>query len=84
MNRYNLDFRRRWRFVPVEIDGSPWLGEYCQSCGEAYSQCWSADDALWKDVTGRDDGSGLLCMQCFDALAQGKGINVVWTAIRGK
>ena len=53
-------------------------GERCQDCGRRYSEVWRAPDALWANVTGRDDGGGLRCMPCFAAKARERGISLYW------
>lgn len=44
------------------------LGEICQGCGKSYELVWHAPDKLWREVTGFEDGNGLLCPKCFNAL----------------
>jgi hypothetical protein len=34
---------------------------------------------MWKLITGITDGSGFLCMDCFDELAREQGIFLNWT-----
>lgn len=53
-------------------------GEHCQCCGRAYDAVWRAPDALWANVTGRDDRGGLRCMPCFAAEAEARGISLLW------
>ena len=53
-------------------------GERCQVCGMNYLIVWKAPDSLWLELTGRRDGSGLICPQCFDILAREKGIELYW------
>jgi len=55
-------------------------GERCQICRKHYSFLWSAPDYLWYNVTGRTDGGGLLCIECFDSMAEEKGISIMWQA----
>lgn len=52
--------------------------EHCHKCNERYPQVWDTSDELWKRVTGIDDGSGQMCMTCFDRLAAEKGIVLCW------
>lgn len=55
-----------------------WDGEICHSCGHPYTTVWRAPDAIWQAVTGITDGSGLRCLNCFDAEAAIAGINIWW------
>ncbi len=55
-------------------------GEHCQRCGRAYLTVWRASDELWQAVTGRTDGGGLFCPECFEAMAREKRISVYWDA----
>lgn len=58
--------------------------EHCQACGQPYAYIWAAPgDDLWERVTGRTDGSGLLCIRCFDNLARSVGIVLHWTCSEG-
>lgn len=43
-------------------------GEICQRCGKPYNLVWHAPDKLWKEVTGFQDGNGILCPKCFAVL----------------
>ncbi len=54
------------------------LIESCQACGIEQPLIWTADDELWKKVTGILDGSGIYCPKCFDELATEKGIFIRW------
>ncbi len=60
-----------------------YIGEACQECGRTYL-LWHADDDLYGDVTGRwpyPDGeaaSGLFCLDCFDRMAERRGIGLRW------
>ena len=58
--------------VPTET------GEVCQRCGRSYSIVWYAPDAMWFTISGHSQGNGLLCPDCFDELAQGRGIFLRW------
>lgn len=53
-------------------------GEKCQICGTNYLAVWKAPNSLWLKVTGYEESSGLMCPQCFDALAREKGIGLYW------
>jgi hypothetical protein len=57
-------------------------GEHCQSCGRTYGDMgwWKTDDELWARVTGRSDGSGLRCPDCFGREARAFGIELEWVA----
>jgi hypothetical protein len=56
------------------------LMEICDlGCG-GEMQAWHATDKLWSKVTGLDpiDGVGSYCINCFDRLAESKGIILFW------
>lgn len=38
---------------------------------------------LWELVSGHKDGSGLLCLQCFDKITRAKGIELYWSCTIG-
>jgi len=70
--------------MPTKIlceDGWKDLKEYimCETCDHLYPEIWMAPKQLWEKVTGRTDGSGLMCMACFDELARERGIFLHWT-----
>lgn len=49
-------------------------GERCQLCGASYQEVyWSNDNELWREVSGNDNGGGLLCPPCFVAAAVSRG-----------
>lgn len=52
--------------------------ETCQNCNKKYEIVWNVSDTLWTIVTSRNDGGGLLCMECFDELAREKDIILYW------
>ena len=52
--------------------------ETCKRCKKEYSTVWSVPDFLWEMVTEIKDGSGLLCVNCFDELACEKKITIYW------
>jgi hypothetical protein len=62
-------------------DGWKDLKEYiiCEDCGREYPEVWLVSDQMWKLITGITDGSGFLCMDCFDELAREQGIFLNWT-----
>ena len=41
----------------------------CENCKHIYNYDYSVPDEDWKEVTGIKDGSGIICLECFDALA---------------
>ena len=54
-------------------------GGVCERCGKQYDSLWRAPDGLWEKVMGTKRGwSGLFCMNCFDKMAQDKGIELEW------
>ncbi len=52
--------------------------EHCQKCKKPYLAVWGASWKLWQKVTEKLDGSGLLCMNCFDKMARKKRIILHW------
>lgn len=59
------------------------LGEKCMNCGKRYLTVYTLSDELWKKITDKNDGSGLLCPSCIDVIAREKGINLYWEAAEG-
>ena len=59
------------------------ISEACQDCGRPYL-FWHAVDDLYGRVTGRwpfPDGecaTGLFCLDCFDRMAERRGISLRW------
>ena len=58
-------------------------GETCGKCGNRYDVVWLATDDLWRQVTGKVDGSGLLCPNCFHEMAWERGITLCWGCAEG-
>ncbi len=58
--------------------------EYCHKCGREYLTVWQTTDKIWELITGIKDGSGLMCMDCFDREVQKKGITLYWECTIGK
>lgn len=58
--------------------------EYCHKCGRKYPTVWDTTDKIWEIVTGIKDGSGFMCMNCFEEKAQKKGIKLYWECTIGK
>lgn len=54
--------------------------EHCRECRLPVGIWYEAIGDLWAKVTGRNDGSGILCAGCFDVQAAKKGIGVRWEA----
>lgn len=54
--------------------------ERCQDCGLMVGVWWSAADTLWAAVAGRSDGSGVMCVGCFDVRASKRGLSIRWEA----
>jgi len=52
--------------------------EKCQECGRRYETCYRVPDDTWAQISGRSDGSGLLCISCADQLARNAGITIWW------
>ena len=53
--------------------------ETCQHCDLPVGVWWTATDELWATVTGRNDGGGVLCMGCFDVIADMQGLTLRWS-----
>ena len=51
-------------------------GEICQNCNKRTKLCWKAPDDIWQKVTGYKEG--ILCIPCFDAIAEANGISLAW------
>ena len=59
--------------------------EYCDDCGVRQPLIWTASDALWHEVTGREsvlaDGGGVYCPACFDRKAREKHMLIRWVPV---
>ena|ERR1700754_831261 len=55
--------------------------EICGECGRPVKQVWVTDDQLWLDVMGHEGGT--LCIPCFDAELERRGLLVTWRPTRG-
>ena len=53
--------------------------EKCEMCGKRYEEVYDVPDWMWKKVTGKKNGSGLLCMSCFDIKARANHLLPYWT-----
>lgn len=63
------------------------LIEFCRDCGREQPVVWHVDDELWRSVTqyrGPEwaEGSGVLCLECFDRDASRWVGLLRWTAER--
>lgn len=63
-------------------------GEICEDCGLPVAlgiggTWWEASDSLWETITGKEDGSGILCPRCFTIQARALGTHVHWKAMLG-
>lgn len=56
--------------------------EVCQRCYRRVELVWHAPDYLWAQITGHEDGGGILCVGCFDRLADGK-VMLYWSCNEG-
>lgn len=54
------------------------LVEFCRDCGRHQPMLWQAEDKLWEEVTGRTDGGGVYCPECFSRRADRMGITLRW------
>ncbi len=41
----------------------------CKLCKQTYQYDYSVTDEDWEAVTGIKDGSGIICLDCFDGIA---------------
>ena len=53
--------------------------EYCHCCGAEQSLVWHVPDDLWMLVA--EDKRAIYCPECFDRLAEEKGLLLRWTAV---
>jgi hypothetical protein len=60
------------------------LIEFCRDCGRQQPITWHVDDELWAAVSGRTDGGGVLCPECFDRRAWKTVGMLRWTAVRDR
>lgn len=66
--------------VIIRVGRGPMLIEFCRECGRQQPVVWHVSDDLWAAVTGRTDGSGVLCVECFDRAAWRTVGLIRWTA----
>lgn len=52
----------------------------CDDCGRNVHD-FDTSDELWRKVSGHEDGSGILCYDCFCDRADRKGIRNFWATI---
>lgn len=57
----------------------PVTDERCRICQRGYSLVWQSPNELWRQISGWDDGSGLLCPSCFNSTARTLGISLYWS-----
>uniref|UniRef100_A0A6M3XNS9 Uncharacterized protein n=1 Tax=viral metagenome TaxID=1070528 RepID=A0A6M3XNS9_9ZZZZ len=50
----------------------------CHNCKRKFREAWKCSDDLWVIVSERHDGRGILCIRCFEKMAQEKGIDLYW------
>lgn len=55
--------------------------DYCQQCG-GKNVVWSADNDLWNELINNREG--IICPQCFQKLADAKGVSVIFRATPAK
>lgn len=72
-------YEDKWRLIMKSTEG-----ERCRSCGKRYLTCWQANGDLWAKVTGKSDGSGLRCIECFEKEARAKGLILYWSCAEGE
>ncbi len=57
-----------------------WETEICQSCGGRVRIVWTASDSEWVRLVGSE--GGVLCVFCFDRLAENRGEILRWVPAR--
>ena len=57
--------------------------EGCVCCGQRDATVWRAPDDMYRNVTGYEHGEGVLCMECFEALAFHHGVTLYWECANG-
>lgn len=57
-----------------------WPCESCKRCGKCFRLMWNVEDNYWRKVFGDPDG-GVLCLDCFLALAKKKGVVIPTSSI---
>ena len=69
---------RRWYWIFVRR----YAYEICSACGRPVGRCtdsyWTADDALWIEIMGSEQG--VLCPPCFTGVCRERGVHVYWKA----
>lgn len=55
--------------------------EHCCRCGLPVGVWWNTTDELWADLSGYENGEGVLCVGCFDEVAARRGIALRWEAV---
>lgn len=55
--------------------------EICGGCGRPVKQVWLADSHQWRDVMGGEGGT--LCIPCFDAELEVRGVYATWCPTQG-
>ena len=53
--------------------------EFCHRCGRQQESIWHVPDWLWAAVVGRK--YGIVCMRCFDQMADHRAILIRWTGV---
>lgn len=57
--------------------------EICALCGGKVEVVWWCESHdLWTRLTGWSDGQGIVCISCFDELAERDGVILQWTPRR--
>lgn len=76
-----LFWRMRWaaKTFVIRCGLGDRLIEFCQRCGRRQPLVWRAPDALWLEINEGKQG-GVFCPECFDDLAQARGISLRWQA----
>lgn len=54
--------------------------EHCERCEKPVGLVWFTANELWAKISGHPDGDGILCIYCFDQLADEQGIFLAWQA----
>lgn len=53
--------------------------DYCEQCG-GKNVVWSADNDLWNELMEKREA--IICPQCFEKLAEDKGVSMIFKAVK--
>jgi hypothetical protein len=84
-------FRRHWhpdkrpwaRLRALLLILSDYETEICGRCGGKVGMVWHAPDELWLAGNGMGRDAGVLCVRCFNLLAERSGLSLYWECASG-